>query len=157
MAQIPGMVFACKLHHELHAPPRHAGLGGIHHAGSTETRIARTLHSSPQIAALCTTQSVTAALLDHGLPFVYGVVTNISECGACVQTGDVYTRRDIHMMLSFSDGAMLEASGRVVWSELFEADGRQALCGIEFTGLSKRKRETLRTILNSTAFAAPDR
>ena len=101
-------------------------------------------------------QSVTVAVLDHGLPFAYGVVTNISECGACVQTGEVCTRRGIHMMLSFSDGEMLEASGRVVWSKPLEADGSQALCGIEFTGLSEGKRETLRTILDAPAFTAPD-
>ncbi len=83
-------------------------------------------------------------------------MTNISECGACVQTGEVCTRRGIHMMLSFSDGEMLEASGRVVWSKPLKADGSQALYGIEFTGLSESKRETLRTIFDSPAFTAPD-
>ncbi len=101
-------------------------------------------------------QSVTVAVLEHGLPFAYGVATNISESGACVQTGEVYTRRGIDMMLSFSDGEMLEASGRVVWSEPLKADGSQALCGIEFTGLSEGKRETLRTILDAPDFTAPD-
>ena len=58
--------------------------------------------------------SVTVAVLDDGIPFAFGVATNISEGGACVQTGEVSTRRGIQVMLSFSNGEMLDASGRVV-------------------------------------------
>ena len=102
-------------------------------------------------------QSVTVAALDHDLPFAYGVVANISDSGVCVQMGEMSARRGIHVMLSFSNGEMLDASGRVVWSKPLKADGSQMLFGIEFTGLPEDKRETLRTILDSTAFTPPDR
>lgn len=101
-------------------------------------------------------RSVTVAVLEHGLPSAYGVVTNISETGACMQMSGVSARRGIHVMLSFSNGEMLDAGGRVVWSKPLDADGSQAQYGIEFTELSESKRETLRTILESPAFVAPD-
>ncbi len=101
-------------------------------------------------------RSITVALLNHDPPFAFEVVINVSEGGACVQTGEASTRGGVHMMLSFCNGEMLEASGRVVWSKPLEADGSQTLYGIEFTGLSEGKRETLRTILDSPAFFAPD-
>ncbi len=97
-------------------------------------------------------KSVTVAVLDHDLPFAYGVVANISESGACLQMGEMSTRRGIHVMLSFANGEMLGANGRVVWSKPLKADGSQALFGIEFTGLPENKRETLRTLLDSPAF-----
>ena len=78
---------------------------------------------------------------------------NISENGARVQTNEVsarHTRRGVRMMLSFPNGELLEVSGRVVWSKPLKADGSQ-LYGIEFTGLSEDKCETLRTILDSPA------
>ncbi len=73
-----------------------------------------------------------------------------------MQTGEVSTWSGVHMMLSFCNGEMLEVSGRVVWSKPLEANGSQTLYGIEFTGLSEGERETLRTILDSPAFFAPD-
>ena len=79
-------------------------------------------------------------------------MANISESGACLQMGEMSTRRGIHVMLSFSSGEMLDASGHVVWSKPLKADGSQALFGIEFTELPEGKRETLRTILDSPAF-----
>ena len=63
----------------------------------------------------------------------------------CAETGEVYTRRGIHMMLSFSDGEMLEASGRVVWSKPLKAPSskiatpvplRASLCSFIFPFLS---------------------
>ncbi len=101
-------------------------------------------------------RSITVALLNPDPPFAFEVVINISEGGACVQTGEVSAWSSVHMMLSFCNGEMLEVSGRVVWSKPLEANGSQTLYGIEFTGLSEGKRETLRTILDSPAFFAPD-
>ncbi len=100
-------------------------------------------------------QSVTVALLNHEPPFAFEVVINISEGGACVQTGEASTRRSVHMMLSFCNGETLEASGHIVWSKPLEGDGSQTVYGIEFTGLSEGEREILRNILESPAFA-PD-
>ena len=113
----------------------------------------RTLRKSPRFVP---TRSVTVAVLDHHLPFAYGVAINISEGGARVQTGEVATRRNrrsIDMMLSFSNGEILELRGRIVWSKPLE-DSSQ-LYGIEFTGLSEGMRETLRTVLDSPAVTAP--
>ena len=99
-------------------------------------------------------QSVTIAVLNHGFPSGYGVVTNISENGACVQAGEIWTQRGIHVMLSFSDGDMLEARGRIVWSQPLDAAGIQGLFGIEFTELADRHRKTIRNLLDSQAFTA---
>ena len=125
--------------------------------GAHETNALEPFAPARKSARLVPVLPVTVAVLDHGLPFAYGVVANISESGACVQTGDVCSRRSIQLMLSFSDGEMLEANGRVVWSKPVTADGSQALCGIEFTGLPEGIRETLRTKLDSTLFTASDR
>ena len=111
------------------------------------------LRTSPRFVPA---QSVNIALLNHDHPFAFEVVINISEGGACVQTGEVSSWCGVDMMLSFCNGEMLEVSGRVVWSHRLEAEGSQTLYGIEFTGLSESKRETLRTILDSPAFFTPD-
>ena len=156
MPQIPGMVFACKVLEILRPAPWASGFGGFIMPAAKKPNSHDPFAPARRSARLVPTQSVTVAVLDHGFPFAYGVVTNISESGACVQTGKVSTRRGIHMMLSFSNGEMLEASGRAVWSKPLKADGSQALYGIEFTGLSEGKRETLRSILDSPAFTAAD-
>ena len=101
-------------------------------------------------------ESVTVAVLIDGIPSAYGVVTNISEGGACIQTREVSTRRTIHVMLSFANGEMLDANGRVVWSKPLSDADSPALFGIEFMELNESKRDALRSILDSSAFLLPD-
>ena len=101
-------------------------------------------------------RSLTVALLNQDQPFAFEVVINVSEGGACVQTGEASTRGGVHMMLSFCNGETLEVRGRVVWNKPLEAHGSQTIYGIEFTELSKGELEALRTMLDSSAFFAPD-
>jgi len=59
---------------------------------------------------------VTVAILDQGVPMAYGVVSDISENGTCVQTNIVPKRQSFDVTLSFYNGEYLRASGRIVWS-----------------------------------------
>ena len=151
LAQVPGMVFACKVYAAPY-PPGHQALGESPWTGQKKSKSLEPFSPPRRSPRRVPAQSVTVAALDHDLPFAYGVVANISDSGVCVQMGEMSTRRGIHVMLSFSNGEMLDASGRVVWSKPLKADGSQMLFGIEFTGLPEDKRETLRTILDSPAF-----
>ena len=152
MAQIPSMVFAYK-YKKWHAlPPRRPDFRGFIMQGEKKTKRCE----ARRLPRFAPARSITVSLLNHDPPFAFEVVINISEGGACVQTGEVSAWSSVHMMLSFCNGEMLEVSGRVVWSKPLEANGSQTLYGIEFTGLSEGKRETLRTILDSPAFFAPD-
>lgn len=93
---------------------------------------------------------VTIALSHRGVPTAYGVVTNLSEGGACFQTHVVPRQRELEMMMSFASGAYVQATGRVVWSEL--GDGL-ATVGVEFTGLSGEARKSLSDNLTRPEFA----
>lgn len=83
---------------------------------------------------------VTVAISHRGVPTAYGVITNLSEGGACLQTGAVPPQRELEMMLSFYDGVYVQAHGRVVWSN--GGDGLASV-GVEFTDMSPNDRKSL--------------
>jgi hypothetical protein len=96
--------------------------------------------------------SVTVALLTKDHPVAYGVVTDISEAGACVVTDTpLATNRPVTLQMSFHGTGMLAAGGRVVWSEATQPARRVqgARHGVEFTKLSTAERRQLQRILDS--------
>lgn len=101
------------------------------------------------------TKSLTVAVLNQGLPVAYGIVANISEGGVCIQTSNFSAKSDLSMVLSFTDGAMVEASGRVAWSTPPDASS-QTVTGVEFTQLSEAHRKSLHAALDDSSFAAPE-
>ena len=92
---------------------------------------------------------VTVAISHGGVPTAYGVVMNLSESGACLQTGMVPRQRELEMMLSFFDGVYVQAKGRVVWSDPGEG---LASVGVEFTSISPVDRKSLSETLVAPAF-----
>lgn len=86
----------------------------------------------------------------------YGVVADISKYGICVQSGEFAMKRDVDIVLSFADGKMLKATGRIVWEKPFAREGGQAAYGLEFTELSDTSRASLDIALESPSFTARD-
>ena len=94
-------------------------------------------------------QPVTVAMSKDGLSFAYGIVANLSEGGACLQTHAVPRQDLLDLVLSFYDGEYVQTRGRVVWSN--SEDGLATL-GVEFTELTDHARGRLRSSLSSGAF-----
>jgi hypothetical protein len=95
-------------------------------------------------------QPVTVAISKDGASFAYGIVSNISEGGACFQTHAVPRHDLLELVLSFYDGEYLQATGRVVWSDSQEG---LATVGVEFTGLDEQARRCLRSNFGSGSFS----
>ena len=101
---------------------------------------------------------VTVAVQDGESSLAYGVVTNISESGACVMTdSSVGQGRIVLLRMSFFRHAdLFEAAARVVWSE--EETGSlhgvpsAVLQGVQFTELTDRELSRLRELLDSPDF-----
>ena len=156
MPQIPGMVFACKVLEILRPAPWASGFGGFIMPAAKKPNSHDPFAPARRSARLVPTQSVTVAVLDHGFPFAYGVVTNISETGACVMTDTrVGQGRIVTIRMSFySHGDLLETAARIVWSD--EEPGSPygvpsaVLQGVQFTQLTHRKLLRLRDLLGST-------
>ena len=96
------------------------------------------------------TRPVTVAISDDGVPVCYGILANLSESGACLQTNVVPKQSTVSILMSFYDGEYVHTTGRVVWSEA--GDGLSTM-GVEFTGVSEGTREHIRRNLGSHAFA----
>jgi len=92
---------------------------------------------------------VTVAISKDGAPFTYGIVSNISEGGACFQTNVVPRHHVLDVLLSVYDGEYVRTTGRVVWSD--SADGLATL-GVQFTELTDQARQCLRSNFSSGAF-----
>ena len=99
---------------------------------------------------------VTVALEDGEASRAYGVVTNISETGACVVTDSVVGQgRIVLLRMSFYRHAdLFETEARVVWSgeDGGSSSTRMVLQGVQFTQLSDRELSKLRTLLASPDF-----
>jgi len=101
---------------------------------------------------------VTVALQDGETSLAYGVVTNISETGACVMTDTTVGKgRIVTMRMSFyRHGDLFEAPARIVWSgpELDSPQGIPSaiLQGVQFTHLGDQEVSRLRDLLDSPDF-----
>ena len=99
---------------------------------------------------------VTVAVEDGEASRAYGVVTNISETGACVVTDSVVGQgRIVFLRMSFYRHAdLFETEARVVWSgqEKGRSSLRAVLQGVQFTQLSDRELAKLRALLDSPDF-----
>ena len=99
---------------------------------------------------------VTVALEDGEASRAYGVVTNISETGACVVTDSVVGQgRIVLLRMSFYRHAdLFETEARVVWSgqEGSSSSTPVVLQGVQFTQLADRELTRLRALLASPDF-----
>ncbi len=95
-------------------------------------------------------QPVTVAISKDGASFAYGIVSNISEGGACFQTYAVPRHDILDLVLSFYEGEYVRTTGRVVWSDLQEG---LATVGVEFTGLNEEATRRLRSNFGSGSFS----
>ena len=101
---------------------------------------------------------VTVAMQDGETSLAYGVVTNISETGACVMTdASVGKGRIVMLRMSFYRHAdLFETPARIVWSgpELDSPHGvpSAVLQGVQFTELGDLEVSRLRDLLDSPDF-----
>jgi hypothetical protein len=102
--------------------------------------------------------SVTVALLEENLPIAYGVVSDLSETGACVTTNaGLSAGKTYQFKMSFFGGQILEAATRVVWRRAprpNESEPAGIPHGIEFTDMNRAHFESLKRILRSEDFGA---
>ncbi len=118
----------------------------------------RQSHSESIQPRLTPRKPVTVAVQDGETSLAYGVVTNISETGACVMTDTTVGKGRIVMLrMSFYRPAdLLETPARIVWSgpELDSPHGvpSAALQGVQFTHLGDREVSRLRDLLDSSHF-----
>ena len=97
-----------------------------------------------------TTQPLTVAIMKQHQPFGYGVITNISEGGACLMTDAESLSGSFLVRMSFYNAEVVETQARAVWTARCEQiDGGLACHGVEFLGISERDAERLETILHS--------
>jgi hypothetical protein len=102
--------------------------------------------------------SVTVALLEENLPIAYGVVSDISEAGACVMTNTgLSPGKTYQFKMSFFEGEILEAAALVVWRLTQRPVGSEPAGiphGIEFTDMTATHLESLKRILRRGDFGA---
>jgi hypothetical protein len=94
-------------------------------------------------------QPLTVAMSNDGASFAYGIVSNISEGGACFQTNLIPRHGIVDLVLSFYNGEYVHTAGRIVWSD---SDNDIATVGVEFTGLTDEGRRFLRSTFGSGSF-----
>lgn len=102
------------------------------------------------------TRSLTVAMMKRGQPFAYGVIANISAGGMCLQSSELAATRELEVALTFPDGYLLEATGRIVWSKDFDRTSGYAVYGLEFTELSPKGKAQLDAALESSSFVAEE-
>jgi len=102
--------------------------------------------------------SVTVALVEENLPIAYGVVSDISDAGACTMTNtSLSPGRSYQFRMSFFGGEILEAVARVVWRENHRPNGNEPVGvphGLEFIDINDANLENLRHILQSREFGS---
>lgn len=99
---------------------------------------------------------MTVALYDGEFPTAYGVVSNISEAGACVVTDkSLENGRLFRIKISFSRIAQVfEIEARIVWCR-DEAQSQGAmLYGLQFIGLSEEELERMKRLMELPNFRA---
>lgn len=91
------------------------------------------------------------------IPPAYGIVSDISETGACVHSDRVHYRgQKLQLRIQFAAQAELfETQGRVRWIRP-AADPGGALAGVEFHLPSATSMTKLRRLLVSPDFEAPE-
>jgi PilZ domain len=92
---------------------------------------------------------VTVVMSKNGSSFMYGVVANISEDGACFKTSVLPPHQILDLVLIFSDSEYVSTTGRIVWSD--SAEGA-ATIEVEFIELTSQERQRLRSNLDSRTF-----
>jgi hypothetical protein len=101
---------------------------------------------------------VTVAVQDGDAALAYGVITNISESGACVVTDTFIGQgRIVLLRMSFyRQSDLFETEARIVWSEeeikAMRSMSAAVLQGVQFTGLSDPEQSRLRKLLDSPDF-----
>jgi hypothetical protein len=113
--------------------------------------------SSPRtVRRLQPAQAATAAVYRDDQQVGYGIVTNVSEAGACIATdGSLAPGSDLTLKLSFYQHPRLfETVARVVWSrDAYASETGFAglrLHGVRFTVTSSAERTQLHQILERT-------
>ena len=103
--------------------------------------------------------SVTVALLEDNVPVAYGVVRDLSEIGACIMTDAILKPgTSFQFRMSFFGGEVLEATARIIWSEMQRPGEESAEIphGVEFIDIGDAHRSNLKRILETGAFGAKD-
>lgn len=101
-------------------------------------------------------QAVTVAVGQGETPLTYGVVSNISEGGACVLTDKNFPfNTQLDLTLSFYRRVELfTLAARIAWTRT-DPGGSAIELGVEFKDLTETDRERLRTVLSSGDFPLP--
>lgn len=102
------------------------------------------------------TASLTVAVLEGGLPVAYGVIANISAGGFCMQSSPLASKQEHQLVLSFVDGSMLRAEGRIAWGKPLDREGGEAVYGMEFTDMADGQRAALVTAFGTASFGPMD-
>lgn len=71
-----------------------------------------------------------------------------------MQSSTVAAKRKHVLVLSFADGTMLRAEGRVVWGWHLDREGNEAVYGMEFTDVSETNRAALATAFETSSFGS---
>lgn len=96
---------------------------------------------------------VTVVIENQDLqPVASGAVTNISEAGACVWSGDSsFAAGDrLILLLSFGEGQALQAAGRVVWSGPDGDHEGAALYGVQWAATSGPQHARLKSLIRAS-------
>jgi len=96
---------------------------------------------------------ITVAIQDRGVPFAYGVVSNISEGGACIWTDEgLEPGHDVSLRVSFPRGSQpLDAEGVVVWREP-RGDERSRRYGLQWQDRSDARLARLKSVIAASAW-----
>jgi len=100
-------------------------------------------------------QAVTVAVYELNQPVAYGVVSNVSEGGACMVTDQHFAfGKSVDLKISFYRRTELfEAAAQIVWVKALAAPAGEARChGLRFNALSDMDRHFLREVLHSSDF-----
>ena len=115
----------------------------------------RVTRSWPRLAPK---RSATAAVFQKENRLAYGVLTNVSEHGACIITDSfVPAGTRVDLRLSFYERPdIFEAESRIVWnrrgSEALDSANNFLLHGFEFMSIVEGQRSYLDTLLDSAEF-----
>ena len=104
-------------------------------------------------ARFVSTQPVTVVIVKQQYqPFACGVLTNISEGGACLMTDAESLSGRFLVRMSFYNAGGVETEARTVWTGGREQIAGGVVChGVEFLGVFAKNTERLKTILHSHA------
>ncbi len=97
--------------------------------------------------------AITVAFLARDYPIAYGVVTNISEGGACIISDtSLFKNRPLKIRMSFFRQGFIDAEVRMVWSKVVDAETHY---GVQFSGICASEQQQFRQILYLPTFGTP--